>query len=248
MSPNVKDVLCAPIIHLDTVDSTNNRAAQYIDADTAVDGLTIVSREQTAGKGQRGRVWKDEAGSALLMSVVLYPKRSLDQQFMFSCSVAVAVAETLARWDPSVSVQIKFPNDIIINDKKAGGILIENSLRGSVWTHAIVGIGLNLTQTYFPPELPHAGSMVSAGGKAVTPEELLPVLRERLIRTVKSGEDCLERYNQLLFRRGLEQTFSGDMGIWTGIVSGVDMNGNLQIRRPNGELYAFPHGRHEWVW
>lgn len=248
MSPNVKDVLCAPLIHLDTVDSTNNRAAQYIDADTAVDGLTIVSREQTAGKGQRGHLWKDEPGMALLMSIVFLPERTLDQQFAFSCAVAVAVAEVLASLDPVLCVRIKFPNDLIINDKKAGGILIENSLRGNHWTHAVVGIGINLMQTYFPPELPNATSLCLAGGRSVLPEELLPLIREHLVRTVKSGEDMLARYNELLYRAGQNQTFSGPEGNWTAAVLGADAQGNLRVRMNSGAEYSFPHGRHEWVW
>lgn len=248
MAPNVKDVLCAPIIRLDTVDSTNNRAAQYIDADTAVDGLTVVSKEQTAGKGQRGHVWKDEVGSALLMSLLLVPERTLDQQFAFSCAVAVATAETLADLEPGLCVRIKFPNDIIINDKKAGGILIENSLRGSQWTHAIVGVGINLLQTQFPPELPHATSLLLACGRALTPDQLLPLLRERIIRRVKSGENLLSLYNQLLFRAGRLQRFRGEAGVWSATVLRADAAGNLWVRRESGEEYAFPHGRYEWIW
>lgn len=248
MSTNVKDVLCAPLIRLDTVDSTNNRAAQYIDADSAVEGLTIVSREQTAGKGQRGHVWRDEAGASLLMSMVLVPKQTLDQQFAFSCAAAVAVAETLISLAPTLRVEIKFPNDIIINDKKAGGILIENSLRGSHWTHAIVGVGINLLQTQFPSALPHATSLLLESGVAVSPDYLLPLLREQLVRKLKSGANMLPRYNDLLFRRGLTQIFSDGETRWSGTVLRVDRTGNLWVRRESGEELGFPHGKYEWVW
>src|SRR5690606_23377330 len=144
---------------------TNNYAMQLIDADTAQPGLTVTAGEQTHGKGQRGRVWEAATGDNVLMSIVLAPGQVVDRQFAFLTAVAVAVADTLLdvyeHWD----VRIKWPNDIIVNDKKAGGILIENVLKGGVWAYSVVGLGLNVLQYEFPPSLPHAISLRMAAGK-----------------------------------------------------------------------------------
>ncbi|MGC4058816.1 MAG: biotin--[acetyl-CoA-carboxylase] ligase [Chitinophagaceae bacterium] len=139
MSSNVKDVLDAPIIRLDSVDSTNNYAAGLIDADKAYHGLTVLANCQTQGKGQRGNVWKDLPGESVLMSVVLEPSRPVDRQFELSALVAAAVAEVLRDILSYSDIFIKYPNDIIINDKKAAGILIENVLRGALWTQCYSG-------------------------------------------------------------------------------------------------------------
>src|SRR5690606_38514963 len=115
-----------PIIELDEIDSTNNYAMGLLNADKACMGLTIVARSQTKGKGQRGRVWQDQPGASLSMSMIVEPERGLDAQFVFIAQVALAVADALQGLDNNMDVAIKWPNDIIINDKKAGGILIEN--------------------------------------------------------------------------------------------------------------------------
>ena len=81
MPVNLQAILEAPIIEIDTIDSTNNYAMRLIDADTAQPGLTIVTDVQTSGKGQRGKVWLDTFGESLLMSMVIRPEYCLDNQF-----------------------------------------------------------------------------------------------------------------------------------------------------------------------
>ena len=135
-----------PIIELDSIDSTNNYAMQLIDANKAQHGLTIVTQSQSEGKGQRGKTWLDAPGQSLLMSIIIHPKKEINDQFVFNAAVAVAIANVLQKSNHNWDIRIKWPNDIIINAKKAGGILIENILRGSRWTHSVVGLGLNVKQ------------------------------------------------------------------------------------------------------
>src|SRR6202012_6126707 len=93
----------APIIELDTIDSTNNYAMRLIDADTAQPGLTIVAAQQTEGKGQRGRKWADVPGQSLLMSIITTPRQALNEQFIFNAAATVSSVETLQNgyenWD-----------------------------------------------------------------------------------------------------------------------------------------------------
>lgn len=243
-------MLQAPILRFDTLDSTNNRAAQIIDADKSQPGLTIVCHQQTAGKGQRGNPWLDNADESLLMSIVLQPERPIAEQFCFSAAIAVAIADVLQNLDRTIHVNIKFPNDIIVNDKKAAGILIENSIRGSVWTHCIVGVGLNVMQDHFDPDLQHAISLFLATQKTWVKEGLLLAIRQKIIEYTLNldADKMLERYNQLLYKRGHTQDFAEGDVVWKARICGVDAAGMLTLRHDDGTVKSYPWGRLRWIW
>src|SRR5690348_4069694 len=192
------------IIELDSIDSTNNYAMALIDADKAQHGLTVTARRQTAGKGQRGKQWLDELGQSLLMSIIVVPQCGLEDQFAFNASVAVSVAEILEEIYKNWQIRIKWPNDIIINDKKAGGILIENIIRGGTWSYSVIGIGINILQTGFPAELPYATSLKIASGRSFKIAELRQQICNRILEYT-SGEITssliLQRYNELLYKK-----------------------------------------------
>lgn len=243
----------APVIELDTIDSTNNYAMQLIDADTAQPGLTVLANEQSQGKGQRGRQWQAPAGDNVLMSIVLAPDRTPDQQFAFLTAVAVAVADVLLdaweHWD----VRIKWPNDIIVNDKKAGGILIENVWRDGSWAYSVVGIGLNVLQYELPPSLPHATSLRIASGRAFAVRDVAMELRRRVIEYTsmsKQEEERLlfERYNDYLFRRRQLQRFSVAGEVWRATVTMVTRTGLLELQHEDGSLQRYMHGTIAWEW
>lgn len=246
MSSNVKDVLQAPIIRCDSIDSTNNYAAQLADAETAQEGLTIVAQNQTAGKGQRGNTWQDQPGQALLMSILLYPQLPLEQQFLFSAAIAVAVVDALQSLDKDLQVAIKFPNDIIINDKKAAGILIENALRGSTWAHAIVGLGLNVFQRSFSEQLPHATSLILQSHKNWDIDSLMHAVRAHIAQ--RHTGNALARYNQLLYRRGQHNYFEKEGNIFDAQVIGVNPEGQLLLSLADGSTQALAHGSFTWIW
>ncbi len=251
MALDVIDLLDAPVIELDSIDSTNNYAMRLIDADTAQAGLTITATEQTSGKGQRGRHWAGMPGQSLLMSLVVTPQQPLEQQFVFSAAVAVAVAEVLDALYEGWNVKIKWPNDIIVNDKKAGGILIENILRGSNWLYSIVGLGLNVLQESFPLELLNATSLKLASGK----EFKLPVIRDMLRHNILDAlyrktapEETMRLYNQYLFRRSEEQAFSNGHDAWNGIIVKASADGKLMVQLQDGSIANYTHGDVAWMW
>ena len=243
-------LLDAPIIELDTIDSTNNYAMRLLDADTAQPGLTITAATQTQGKGQRGNSWQDEPGASLLMSIITHPPYGLDNQFLFSAAAAVAVANVLQKLSETADVRIKWPNDIIINDKKAGGILIENVLRGSKWSYGVIGLGLNVTQTHFPAALPHATSLLAEGVHAEV-HSLREALRKAILADTagrRSAEEVMERYNEHLFRKSDSQVFRKNGEEWYGKTDHVSADGKLHVVLPDGEIVAYVHGKVEWVW
>ncbi len=244
-------MLDAPIIELDIIDSTNNYAMRLIDADTTQPGLTIAAKQQTQGKGQRGKVWNDEPGESILMSIILAPDTTLDMQFVFSSAVAVAVADVLSALFEGWDVCIKWPNDIIINDKKAGGILIENVIRAAKWTHAVVGIGLNVRQQRFPEELPLATSLAIASGKMFETDVLLGAIRQRVIEYTSRpmlNESMLKRFNEYLYRKGQPQKFTDNKTEWHALILETVKDGTIRVQTEKGAIVHYTHGEVIWKW
>ena len=250
MALSLITVLNAPIIELDTTDSTNNYAMRLIDADTAQPGLTVIAAEQIQGKGQRGRPWKGIPGESLLMSIVIAPERSLSLQFLYNMSVAVAVVKVLNDLYHSWDVRIKWPNDIMINDKKAGGILLENVIRGSHWSFGIVGLGLNILHEHFAADLPNATSLKMASGRSFLLDELRDKMRAGILYYIYGNvpsDKILEEYNHYLYKRGEHQAFADNGSEWQAEVIGVSPQGLLQVVK-DGQPEEYVHGTVEWVW
>ena len=136
------------IIHLESIDSTNNYVANLIKEKTIVNGAVILTDEQTAGRGQRGTLWSSLSGVNLLMSVYFEPANlSVENQFYLSKLVALTIVDYLK--SKGLNAEIKWPNDIYVKGKKIAGVLIENQLSGSNVKSVIIGIGFNVNQTDF---------------------------------------------------------------------------------------------------
>jgi len=168
-TPNV--ILGAPLIELSTIDSTNIYAMAQIKDGLAESGSCFRADFQTQGKGQHGRVWESSKGQNILCSYILELKK-LDalkkwtptDQIGFSAAIALGIR---AFFDAHTNgdTKIKRPNDIYWRDRKAGGILIENLLKGKEWTWAVIGIGININQTVFSPEAPNPVSLKQITGR-----------------------------------------------------------------------------------
>lgn len=167
-TPNV--ILGEPLIELSTIDSTNIYAMAQIKAGLAKTGSCFRADYQTHGKGQHGRVWESSKGQNILCSYILELKK-LDalkkwtptDQIGFSAAIALGIRAFFDAYTNG-DTKIKRPNDIYWRDRKAGGILIENLLKGKEWTWAVIGIGININQTVFSPEAPNPVSLKQITG------------------------------------------------------------------------------------
>jgi len=164
-------LLGAPLIELSSVDSTNIYAMKQIQEQIAVSGSCYRTDFQTHGKGQHGRVWESSKGENLLCSYVLELKTlKMEQnwgpmdQIGLSAAVALGAQAFFAAFAGD-ETRIKKPNDIYWRDRKAGGILIENILRGESWTWTVIGIGFNMNQTKFSSDAPNPVSLKQITGK-----------------------------------------------------------------------------------
>lgn len=224
------------IEYFDEVASTNDVAQGR------AEGAVVVARRQTAGRGQRGNRWDSAAGENLTFSVVFEPRfLAAAQQFLLSEAVSLAMVDALARF--GIEVAVKWPNDIYVGDRKVAGILIENDVRGSMLGRSVAGIGLNVNQTEFPPELPNPISMRAATGveyglvKAL--DEVLNALGERY-EALRAGVNPEEDYARRLYRAGEKRWYGLPDGTrFEGIVRGALPTGELAIELPTGAVRHF---------
>ena len=172
MSPATPIItLGEPLIELSSVDSTNIYAISQVHQQLAVSGSCYRADFQTKGKGQHGRVWNSEPGLNLLCSYVLElksldPSKNWGPNDQKGLSAAVAIgAKAFFQAHAGDETLIKLPNDIYWRDRKAGGILIENTLRGPEWTWTVIGIGFNINQTQFSKEAIKPVSLRQITGK-----------------------------------------------------------------------------------
>lgn len=239
------------LISLDTVDSTNNYAMQLINDDKAQHGMTVITDLQTQGKGQRGRNWQSVPGESLLMSVIIVPKHSLLHQFVFSAGIAVAIANVLQKYTGSKIVKIKWPNDIIVSDKKAGGVLIENVLHGSKWIYSVVGIGINICQDKFADELPHATSLKIETGRKLDIKSLCMEISSAILEFSMANQtpnQVMSDYNQLLFRQNCAQRIGDHVKVRTVTPKEVKQDGMLLVLNESGTEELLQHGSQTWIW
>ena len=219
------------LIELESVDSTNNYAMARIHEGMASDGLVCLAHNQWAGKGQRGKTWLSEPGQNLTMSLLIEPSPLIiSQQFLLSAAVALGILEFVKGFE-SKNWGIKWPNDIYWNDRKAAGILIENVILGKTWAWAVAGIGMNLNQAFFPPEIPNAISLKQITGKDIGPvsiaRELVPRIQNQISILRKNPDQILNDFNQFLYKRNQPIPLKRENEIIITEITGVNEMGHL---------------------
>lgn len=229
------------------VESTNTEAAAWAGGELgepAPEGAVVLTEYQTAGRGRHGRTWNANAGQNLMLSIVLRPTLPPEQFGRITIASGVAVAETVADFVEPHPVTIKWPNDILLSGKKTCGMLLETSFgttpAGPASGAVILGIGLNVNQVDFPPEIEQqATSMRLATGRALPRvsvyAKLLGYLEARY-DAVCSGDASTSRrviraYEDRLDRRGDRVTlrFAGTNRTTSGIVRGITDDGALRL-------------------
>ena len=244
----------APIGHsfeeLSTIDSTNLHAIRQIHAGLASHGSVFFAHAQVAGRGQRGRQWWSAAGQNIALSVVLdTQKLASSERFRLSAAMVLGVLDWLQQLAPG-AWKAKWPNDLYHDDRKAGGILIENLMKGGRWSHAVVGIGINMNQHSFPGHLPNPVSLFMVSRRmyncADEARSLCRFLEQRWQQLMQGeGAAILHDYNQHLYGRGTVCRIKRDSVVIPCLIQGVNEQGQL-IAGENHE-WAFEFGEVSWV-
>lgn len=241
------------ILTYDAIDSTNTEALKQARSG-ADEGLCIVAREQTAGRGRHGRVWVSESGAGLFFSIVLRPK--LEPRFLPLVTLAcgVAVHDTLKEF--GLSPDIKWVNDVLVNEKKISGILAETT-ETAKGLAVVVGIGINIRCSNFPPELADSATSIEAAspkanghsGPVPSPEQLSQVLSNYLVYfyDVLGGEDgpptiIDEWRKRSTYFSGKQVRVTMENATLEGVTDGLQENGALRVRQSDGEIATIQAG------
>ena len=226
-----------PLIRLPTVTSTMD-LLHGLAADGAEAGTVVVAGEQTGGRGSRGRGWVSPPGG-LWLSALYRPRVSAGVE-LFGLRIGLAVADAVEALGPGVRVRIKWPNDLMVGDRKLGGILCEARWQGESLTWVVAGVGINIANS-IPAELAGIATTLAQRLPGVTPDLVEPEVTTRL-RALDAGSERLGpaelgglRHRDWLHGRRLR-------GPASGRAAGISEEGALLVRADNGAIVAVRAG------
>jgi BirA family transcriptional regulator, biotin operon repressor / biotin---[acetyl-CoA-carboxylase] ligase len=229
------------VIRLAETTSTNDEAKRG--AKEGAKHLTVWSADaQTSGRGRQGRAWSSPRGENLLFSVLLRIACPPPRVPLIALVAGLAVRDAVAKSLPAraESVNVKWPNDVLVGDKKIAGILVESSIQGTKVDHVVVGIGVNVHTRNFPDELSSVATSISLEGGECDRDALLEAIVENLDHDVEHvvhrGLGLVHaRLERADYLRGREL----DIG---GKAEGIDDDGRLLVRKPDGVLVRLSSG------
>ncbi len=231
------------IIYLPEVPSTMDTARQEA-AGGATEGVVIVAEEQTAGRGRFGRRWLSAPGTNLSFSVLLYPLKWSSARLSMAASVAVVRG---IRQVCGLSPTLKWPNDVLLGDRKVSGILVETAVQNGEVLHAVVGIGINVNSH---PEGDafeglRATSLADALGSLVSREELLQAVLVELgfiYLSLNGWAEAKDEWQLALETLGRHVRVQWGEQVDEGTAEGVDSEGNLLLQRADGTIITLTAG------
>lgn len=232
----------ARIVKLDVVDSTNAEAARLVADPATPVPVWIMARRQTAGRGRHGRAWASPEGN-LYATLLDRPAMAPAAAAQLSFAACLAVADLLASLAPSARVGLKWPNDALLNGRKAAGVLLESSGRAGRLDWLAIGIGVNLEnvparESVIDPRVAPC-SVTGEGGRRVTPDEALAMLADRLAywKALHAAEGFGPLRTAWLGRAaGLGTRIEARLSdrVLSGTYEDVDATGALVLRTPQG--------------
>lgn len=229
------------IYHFESLPSTNSELIE-MSKKNAKSWTVVYTFRQSQGKGYAGNQWTSEPDKNIALSVLIKSSLSYEELICFNQWLCYSVANYLSQF--SKEVYVKWPNDIIIQNKKVCGILIETH-KSENELNIISGIGINVNQTNFQ-NLEKAGSLKTQTRKEYDLKEILSGLLTELKNNyewveTKDWEKIKNLYNQRLFRANQISIFQKDQKEFQGIIRGVDKFGQLMVETSDGETYFFKH-------
>lgn len=233
------------IIWMDEVDSTNNELKRRF---FSIDNLSVIAAyHQTAGRGQRGNKWLSRDGENLTFSVFVkpghdgVPEIAATDQFAISQAATLAVAEMLE--SKGINAAVKWPNDIYVGDRKICGMLIENTLDGEKVVASIVGIGINVNQEQFSPELMNPCSMRTVTKESYDIKCCLEEFLELFQKYIFSDDNSSikEKYLSKLYRLNEFHSYNDILEKMTfnGRITGISDDARLIVEKPDGSRKEF---------
>lgn len=229
---------------LSEIPSTNDYLKEILsNSEPFPEGSVILAVHQTQGRGQIKASWQSSPGENLTLSFPLYPKfLPIIQQFRLNIALSLAVHATVKEILPNHDVCIKWPNDILVDNKKISGILIENFLQGKTWKSVVIGIGLNVNQQDFPIQGNfHATSLSKVSSTSFDLNKVFHILCSHLnarysdLQNANKFLDMKKCYLENLFGYETDKEILVDGIIKMGKVKDVNEWGEIRIEFPENE-------------
>lgn len=222
---------------LEEVDSTSNFAAKLIEAGPVVNGTVVLADFQSSGRGQRANQWSSNKGENLICSFIWFPDNlSVTALCALNWWVSLALKTLLSKFGLLASV--KWPNDLIVDNAKIGGVLIETTSQGTKIASVVIGIGLNVNQLDFGSL--NATSMSAVSNIVYKVDDVLNALCFLLSETLESLQNpdkLRQEYQQSLFRKDLKSQFILKERNVEGCIKDVNPQGSLGVEIDNELKY-----------
>lgn len=231
-------------LHVYPVTDSTNIQEKQLGETGALHGTLVVADKQNAGRGRRGRSWESPQGCSIYMSILLRPDFMPDKAPMLTLVMAYSVEKALKNCT-GLNVQIKWPNDLIINGKKVVGILTEMSTEIDYINHVVIGVGINVNMESFPMEIEEKATSlrIEAGCMIQRSQIIAEIMRqfEQDYEKFLETEDLSwlkDDYNTCLVNRGRDVVIHGAEGSYGAQALGINDTGELLVRREDGSEEA----------
>ncbi|HBX51565.1 MAG: biotin--[acetyl-CoA-carboxylase] ligase [Bacteroidetes bacterium RIFOXYA12_FULL_35_11] len=236
------ETIGSKIIKLEKVNSTNAYLKKLQNEKKLAHGTLVIADKQTAGKGRGDNYWESEKEKNLTFSFIIYPEYlKAKQAFYISKCVSLGIAAFVKNYVDDVT--IKWPNDIYVGKKKIAGILIENSIAGDTIASSLIGIGININQTYFRSKAPNPVSLKQLTGINLDLKNSLEVLIMSISQYFSLLEN--EKYKEIDKMYSVSLYRFQEMANYKILgekekakITGVDEHGRLQLEATDGKKYV----------
>ncbi len=233
-------VIGSEVIVLDRVASTNDYLKRLGD-EGAVNGTLVATREQFSGKGRLGRVWESERDENIAFSILLRPNIRPNDITSITPLTGLAVCKALRQFT-GLDCKIKWPNDIVVGNKKLVGILTELSAELNAISYVVIGVGINVDQVIFPREISKKATSIYRETRTYfnKNELIVAVINQIEKEFVDSNFElkgtALKEYSDLCISIGKEVGFTRDDKSMTGTATAISENGELLVTLEDGSV------------
>lgn len=231
---------------------STNQVARELAAKGAAHGMSVLAEEQTAGRGRRGRAWSNSPGQDICLSAILRPRLEAQHAARFTLATALGVYQVAAKLGFLPS--IKWPNDVLLGNKKICGILLEMDCTVEEISFIVVGVGLNVNNHSFPAPLCDTATSLFLEAQRINGEDQKPFERAQVLSSLLNAleplyDACEEDYPSIqksytaaCSTLGRQITLTGAQGVLHGVAEGIDEIGRLLLRERNGVLHTVSAG------
>ncbi|MDD4149253.1 MAG: biotin--[acetyl-CoA-carboxylase] ligase [Bacteroidales bacterium] len=224
------------------IKSTNIFASELLSNKNLNDETVVYASFQTNGRGLAQNKWHSEENKNLLFSLIIFPEINVENHFCLNMIISLAICDYL--FLSGVTAEIKWPNDIYVNNNKIAGILVENSLYGDIIKSSVIGVGLNLNQVDFPKEISNPVSLKNLTDTDYNIDDEIRAISEIISNKITKYKrldfsEIKTKYLENLYRLNVESSFKINGQIFTAKIIDVRKTGHIVISDNHNKEHEF---------